>query len=223
MELKNKTDLNVEPFLKHFAAREQINYDKVALSLMWSEARQAVSGYCKYPMITSGKGKQRLDRKGTYKLSCRIRRDIRYPYKEELTIGSIQLPEIRSWKYITAWLTAHNDMELMVWIIGHELWHYLCKDKQRRGNYQTKANLYGLRMLKEYRRWIMVGRTPDQRHAELKEKWFKTIMEMDDTELSYVAGVSLAEISERGYLSREEFTEIASKVDIAINEDPRDN
>jgi hypothetical protein len=78
-------------------------------------------------------------------------------------------------------------------------------------------------MLKEYRRWIMVGRTPDQRHAELKEKWFKTIMEMDDTELSYVAGVSLAEISERGYLSREEFTEIASKVDIAINEDPRDN
>jgi hypothetical protein len=45
--------------------------------------------------------------------------------------------------------------EAMVWIAGHEAWHYLCKTKQEKGNHQTKANKAGFAWLREFKLWKM--------------------------------------------------------------------
>jgi hypothetical protein len=48
--------------------------------------------------------------------------------------------------------------EAMVWIVGHETWHYLCKTRQLSGNWETRANRFGFEWLREFQ-----GQTRDER------------------------------------------------------------
>jgi hypothetical protein len=42
---------------------------------------------------------------------------------------------------------------VMAFVFGHELWHFLCRTKQKSGNWQTKANKFGIEVLEAFIRW----------------------------------------------------------------------
>lgn len=44
--------------------------------------------------------------------------------------------------------------DALAFILFHEFWHYLCNTKQRKGNYETRANVYGMEMQEKYGDWI---------------------------------------------------------------------
>jgi hypothetical protein len=53
--------------------------------------------------------------------------------------------------------------DLLVFVAGHEMWHYLCHTRQRRCDQENKANCNGFLWLREFKRW----RGPNARVARI--------------------------------------------------------
>lgn len=162
--------------VKDFIYRFTDDYNMKRLSeieLKVTYGRSYYSGVCKYPP----KG----TRNKPYRIICRVSKyNIaynRFPMTVTENVGTetydvdsgpIQLYEyiehseehkayrrvaVTGWKYISEEVTFCDQSEVLVFIFGHELWHFLCKTKQERGNWETKANKFGIEVLKAFRRW----------------------------------------------------------------------
>lgn len=125
------------------------------LELKITYGRQYYSGMCKYP--------PKKTRNKPYHIVCRVSNlnPIRLPVTIHENIGTrtydLHDPQGnvsgQGWSYVTKEMTFYNQNEVMVFVFGHEFWHFLCKTKQRRGNWETKANLFAIDLLDEYRDW----------------------------------------------------------------------
>lgn len=107
--------------------------------LKWSTGKQPMAGYCRYK---------------DFFVTCRINKDLTYPYSFLDPVGTqtrIMENGGRAWTFVTQQVTFNDAEEAMVYLIGHEMWHFLCKTKQAKGNRQTKANLNGIKWLDEFR------------------------------------------------------------------------
>jgi hypothetical protein len=47
----------------------------------------------------------------------------------------------------------YSAEDLLVFVMGHEMWHYLCHTRQRSGDEETMANRNGFLWLREFKRW----------------------------------------------------------------------
>ncbi|MBN1766282.1 MAG: hypothetical protein JW860_13565 [Sedimentisphaerales bacterium] len=56
----------------------------------------------------------------------------------------------RGFDYIWHEMPVYTEEQALVWVTGHECWHYLCKTKQLKGNWETRANKYGFQWLDEF-------------------------------------------------------------------------
>ena len=160
MKVVNQTSLKkAEEFLK----RKMSGYTTVNLEVTMKEmpfpkskAGQASRGFCKYPFVKTKRmklGNMKAGyyawKKGTFRITTAIDINLAYPYEERMPVATRQLAVDFEWIYDKEML--RNAEENMVWILGHEVWHYLCKTKQEKGNYQTKSNANGYKWLREFK------------------------------------------------------------------------
>ncbi len=104
-------------------------------------------GRCDYP-------KRIKLRPRTWKHGYRIRCSVRetgWPSSKDLAIGSRSYGE--GWEYITEPLTLATLDEALVFIAGHEAFHWLRHSRQVPGrNGEPGANRFGLEWLKQFRK-----------------------------------------------------------------------
>lgn len=146
----------VEEFIVSFTNE----YDKTRLGLVElkiTHGRQYFSGICNYP--------PKRTRNQPYHIICRVSKHNvlynRFPITVKENVGTNRYALTDSsgavsgqgWSYVTEDITFYDQNEVMVFIFGHEFWHFLCKTKQERGNWETKANKFGIEVLDTYRNW----------------------------------------------------------------------
>jgi hypothetical protein len=109
---------------------------------------------------------KRRDVTGYYRFADRriviaVRRRLRYPRRAAYGVGSVTLlhkpPRGRPYKLV--W---HEDRfdgpdDLLAFVAGHEIWHFLCHSGQRKGDHETKANCNGFLWLREFKCWAGAG------------------------------------------------------------------
>ena len=101
------------------------------------------TGHCLFPSGEKHKGQS----KQGYRLVCRIAPDITWPASEEIVIGfnKNRKPVVEVVEYV-------SPDEALVWIAGHEFFHFLRDSRQVPGrNVECQANLFGLKWLREFR------------------------------------------------------------------------
>ena len=85
----------------------------------------------------------------------------RYPVNLVRGEGSERLvrPTARGRPYKLVWHEERFESpdQLLVFVAGHEIWHFLCHSGQRRGDHETKANCNGFLWLAEFKRWAGPG------------------------------------------------------------------
>lgn len=110
------------------------------------------SGYCTYPKRT--KKNARTFAHG-YRITASVHpSEIRYPFETDVKVGSESYEHIREgmWSYIKERVKFHDANEAMVFICGHEAFHFLRRSRQVPGqNHQTQANAFGLKWLERWR------------------------------------------------------------------------
>ncbi|MBI5504046.1 MAG: hypothetical protein HY899_04550 [Deltaproteobacteria bacterium] len=108
---------------------------------------------------TSARGR---DINGYYRLRDRrmvlaVKRRLRYPRVAAYGIGTVPAPRRRlgSAPFRVVWFEERftSPDDLLVFVAGHELWHFLCHSEQRRRDHETKANCNGFLWLREFRHW----------------------------------------------------------------------
>lgn len=126
----------------NFIQTEIQNYNTSNLIVKFKNIPKSfIKGYCKYATSENS----------NYVINCGVISNGKYPRTAEYAIGTQQLNFKKGFKWIT-WVENFKDSnEAMVFLFGHELWHFLCKTKQKKGNHQTKANVFGFEMLNKYR------------------------------------------------------------------------
>jgi hypothetical protein len=113
---------------------------------------------------------KRRDVVGYYRFADRriviaVKRRLRYPRRSAYGVGSLPIAQ-RSAHGRPFKLVWHEDRfdgpdDLLVFVAGHEVWHYLCHSGQRKGDHETKANCNGFAWLHEFRRWSANDRPVD--------------------------------------------------------------
>jgi hypothetical protein len=109
---------------------------------------------------------ERRDVTGYYRFADRriviaVKRRLRYPRHAAYGVGSVALAEkpARGRAFELVWhegrFTSADD--LLAFVAGHEIWHFLCHSGQRKGNHETKANCNGFLWLREFQRWAGPG------------------------------------------------------------------
>jgi hypothetical protein len=101
-------------------------------------------GACFYPLKT----------RKTYYIFCRLNKKTKYP--EILTYFVRPKLKVKGLTYTLIKKTdeeiVKNCQEEMVWLLGHELFHFLRDTKQIKGkNTQAQANEYGFECLREFK------------------------------------------------------------------------
>ena len=139
--ITKNTAIGIEQALE-FIQREIQNYDTSNLITKFKNVPKSfITGYCRYPKHNGD----------NCVINCGVNINMQYPRSAEYAIGTKQLNFKKGFKWIT-WVENFKDSnEAMVFLFGHELWHFLCKTKQKKGNHQTKANVFGFEMLSKYR------------------------------------------------------------------------
>ena len=89
-----------------------------------------------------------------------VKQRLRYPRAAAYGVGSLSLDRPRKGRHYE--LVWHEDrfegpQDLLVFVAGHEVWHYLCDSGQRRGNFETRANCHGFLWLAEFHAWGGAG------------------------------------------------------------------
>ena len=142
---------------------------------------------------TRAKGR---DITGYYRLTDRriviaVKKRLRYPRKAAYGVGSTPAPKrgVRGRPFKLVWHEERFDSpdDLLVFVAGHEVWHFLCHSGQRKRDHETKANCNGFLWLREFRNWAGPGESvtsipvlpprpdqiveqPDQPH-QLRRSW----------------------------------------------------
>lgn len=95
-------------------------------------------GICRYP----------YQYQNFYLIKCRLNKKQSYP-----DYSFFYIRKKDSCSLIKKIITYNNCFEDMVWVIGHEIFHYLRDTRQIEGkNTETQANEFGIKCLKEFRR-----------------------------------------------------------------------
>lgn len=111
---------------------------------------------------TRAKGR---DVNGYYRLDDRrmviaVKKRLRYPRQAAYGVGSVPV-EKRSGRrpFELVWHEERFDSpeDLLVFVAGHEFWHFLCHSGQRKRDHETKANCHGFLWLREFKRWAGPG------------------------------------------------------------------
>lgn len=86
-----------------------------------------------------------------------VKQRLRYPRRAAYGVGT----QSRDWQrlggrpYRLLWHeeTFSSPDDLLVFVAGHEFWHFLCHSKQRKRDHETRANCNGFAWLREFRAW----------------------------------------------------------------------
>lgn len=127
-----------------FFKKKMKSFDMSKLSQIHLSIGKTYDGSCYYPTKTSK----------SYKIECRLSKSeplpelISFYVRPKIIIKGLHKtikPKID--KEI-----ANNHEECMVWLLGHELFHFLRDTKQISGkNTQSQANEYGFTLLREFK------------------------------------------------------------------------
>jgi hypothetical protein len=132
----NATDLRVGP---EWICRKLSPYDTAALSLHLKRHRrkdQLFSGYCRYADMV---------------IVAAIHQDLPLPFRLAKPVGSTPNRRRRcGYDYVWHEVVIETADQALVWVAGHECWHFLCKTGQRSGNWETRANRFGFEWLTEF-------------------------------------------------------------------------
>jgi hypothetical protein len=153
MNITNKTNCKLaEQFIVE--RMKQYKTDNLDINMSYGNfsAINSSAGYCRYPTKKSASRRGwRFDlSKGIFKIRVRVNERILYPFQEIMSVATKPINETM-WEWINDKEELRNEEENMVFVLGHEMWHFLCKTKQEKGNRQTKANAFGYKMLREFK------------------------------------------------------------------------
>jgi len=136
LEYRNYTDLERSP---EFILRQLEPFDtsELKLHLKWHRRKdQEVSGYYRF--------------EDNFVMAA-VRAKQRFPLKNEWPVGTSPSRGRRRWKWVWDREKACDRDELMVWIAGHELFHFLRHTKQVPGiNRETRANRFAFEWMRRY-------------------------------------------------------------------------
>lgn len=86
-----------------------------------------------------------------------VKQRLRYPRRAAYGIGTTACTSrgLSGRPFRVVW---HEDEfasadDLLVFVAGHEFWHFLCHSGQRKRDHETKANCNGFAWLREFRAW----------------------------------------------------------------------
>jgi hypothetical protein len=105
---------------------------------------------------------KRRDVTGYYRFADRriviaVKKRLKYPRRAAYGIGSkpVERQRFGTRPYRLVWFeeTFHGSDELLIFVAGHEFWHFLCHSGQRRGDFEVRANCLGFQWLAEFQRW----------------------------------------------------------------------
>lgn len=86
-----------------------------------------------------------------------VKQRLRYPRAAAYGVGTVPKPDRRlgGLPYRLVWHEERFESpdDLLVFVAGHEFWHFLCHSGQRKRDHETKANCHGFAWLAEYRAW----------------------------------------------------------------------
>lgn len=92
-----------------------------------------------------------------------VKRRLKYPRRAAYGVGSrpVDRKRLGSRPYKLVWYeeTFTSSADLLIFVAGHEFWHFLCHSGQRSGDYEVRANCHGFMWLGEFQRWS--GSTTD--------------------------------------------------------------
>ena len=90
-----------------------------------------------------------------------IKQRLRYPRIAAYGVGTTRRTDRRlgGLPYRLVW---HEEQfnspdDLLVFVAGHEFWHFLCHTGQRKRDHETKANCHGFAWLREFQQWAGPG------------------------------------------------------------------
>lgn len=90
-----------------------------------------------------------------------VKQRLRYPRSAAYGVGTTPRSDRRlgGLPYRLVWHEERFDApdDLLVFVAGHEFWHFLCHSGQRKRDHETKANCNGFAWLREFREWDPVG------------------------------------------------------------------
>jgi hypothetical protein len=128
-----------------FFKKKMKNFDMSKLNHIHLSIGRTYDGSCYYPTKTSK----------NYKIECRLSKSDPLPE----TIDFYVRPKViikglrKTIKSRTDKEVANNHEEWMIWLLGHELFHFLRDTRQIGGkNTQSQANEYGFALLREFKR-----------------------------------------------------------------------
>ncbi len=137
--MKELVDAAGLPKAAEWIREKLVNFDTKKLKLHLKRHRrkdQWFSGYCRY---------------ADFLVVAAIHEKMPLPFCLCKPIGSRQnLRCKRGYEYIWHELVIETQEQAMVWVAGHECWHYLCKTRQMKGNWETKANHFGFDWAEEF-------------------------------------------------------------------------
>ena len=86
-----------------------------------------------------------------------VKARLRYPRTAAYGVGTTPKPDRRlgGLPYRLVWHEERFESadDLLVFVAGHEFWHFLCHSGQRKRDHETKANCHGFAWLREFRAW----------------------------------------------------------------------
>ena len=86
-----------------------------------------------------------------------IKKRLRYPRLASYGVGTTPRTDrhLGGRPYRLVWHEERFDSpdDLLVFVAGHEFWHFLCHTGQRKRDHETKANCHGFAWLREFREW----------------------------------------------------------------------
>ncbi len=135
-EFVNATNLQLAP---DWIANQLQAYDTSKLRLHLKRHRrrdQFFSGYCRYH---------------DFLVVAAIHHKLPLPFQLAKPIGST--PNRRKkcgYDYVWQETLIATEEQALVWVAGHECWHFLCKTKQHSGNWETRANKFGFQWVQQF-------------------------------------------------------------------------
>ncbi|HXC49789.1 MAG TPA: hypothetical protein VN634_02785 [Candidatus Limnocylindrales bacterium] len=143
MEIRNFTGRfeRGEAFVRAKAAL--VDTGSLSVHIKFTRARgRDVNGYYRWDdqrMVLAIKQRLRFPRSAAYGVGTTARTDRR--------LGGLP--------YRLVWHEERFETadDLLVFVAGHEFWHFLCHSGQRKRDHETKANCHGFAWLREFHAW----------------------------------------------------------------------
>lgn len=145
-KIVNRSGLvEAEKFLS--AKIEQYKMDNLMVTMNVSNQQwmgnQLVKGFC---------GSSLEQGQEVYLVSPCVNKSIPLPYKfSQAVVNKIEQGTQKEWDQAYNSEVISTYEEAMVWILGHECWHFLCAVGEREGNTEANANKNGFKWLEEFR------------------------------------------------------------------------